>query len=144
MIIFRLYYVSQEKREGLQSSWKCLIRPSERIFAILSSVICVLGVFMFFALTWIFGFDIGGAFGKACLDPNAAFKMKTFGTFGKIWVFAGICVAVNIVGIFVSSALYIWLKRQATSMLKNRKVCKYIYTYIYIHIYYPTSPQFHG
>ena len=121
--IFRLYYVSKEKREGLENSWKCIISPSERVFAIVSSFICLLAVVTFFALTWIYGFDIGGAFGKACLYPDATFKMKTFGTFGKIWIFAGICVVVNLVGILVSTALYFWLKLQDNSMLKNAKVC---------------------
>ena len=120
--IFRLYYVSQEKRQRSDSCCQCLLWPSERSFAIATSIVCILAVFLFFALTWIFGFDFGGAFGKACINPDDTFQMKSFGTFGKIWVFAGFCVVVNIVGILVSSSLYFWLKMRDTSMLKDAKV----------------------
>ena len=46
----------------------------------------------------------------------------SFGTFGKIWAFAGFVIFVNVLGILVSSSLYFWLKIQDNSMLKNAKV----------------------
>ena len=122
MCILRLYYVSQEKRQGSNNYCKCLIQPSERQFAHVSSFFGILAVLIFFLLTWIYGFDFGGAFGKACLNPDDIFQMKTFGTFGKIWAFAGFLIFVNILGILVSSSLYFWLKMQDNSMLKNAKV----------------------
>ena len=122
LMYFRLYYVSQEKRQGSNKFSQCLIQLSERQFAIASSFCGILAVLTFFILTWIYGFDFGGAFGKACLNPNDTFQMKTFGTFGKIWAFAGFVIFVNILGILVSSSLYFWLKIQDNSMLKNAKV----------------------
>ena len=58
----------------------------------------------------MYGFDIGGSFGKACLRPDDTYPLRTFETFGKIWVFAGICIAVNVVGVVLSGSLYVWLK----------------------------------
>ena len=121
-IFFRLYYVSQEKRQRSDNCCQCLIQPSERQFAITFSFFGILAVLIFFILTWIYGFDFGGAFGKACLKPDDTFQMKTFGTFGKIWAFAGFVIFVNILGILVSSSLYFWLRIQDNSMLRNAKV----------------------
>ena len=58
----------------------------------------------------MFGFDFGGSFGKACLRPDDTYHLNTFETFGHIWVFAGIVLATNVLGIILCACLYIWLK----------------------------------
>ena len=114
--------MTKEKTQGSGRYPSCFIEQAESIFAIGSSAICIFLVFMFFILTWIFGFDDGGAFGKACLYPDEVFKLNTFGTFGRIWAFGAVIVGVNILGIILSVSLYVWLKVEDTNTLITTQV----------------------
>ena len=105
----------------------CFVTPTERAFALVSSTMCMLIVLLFFIASWMFGIDSGGPFVKACLQPNDIYDWRTFETFGKIWVFGGIVIAINILGIILCACVYIWLKleeREAT--LITTKVYKFL------------------
>ena len=121
----RLYFVSQENRQESTRCASWVTRPSERAFSLVSSALCVMVVFAFFISTWMFGFNYGGSFGKACLHPDDIFPLRTFETFGTIWVFGGIIVGVNLLGILFSASLYFWLKFQDKSTLITTKVIFY-------------------
>ena len=81
------------------------MRPSELAFAIRSTVVCMVFVFLYWTATWLLEGKNDSEFYRACINPNDIYTMTT----GKWWVFSAIVGIMHGLSISLCAVIYIWL-----------------------------------
>ena len=120
-IYCRLYFVWTDVKPESSNCLSCVVRTTERRFAIGSSIVCLIIVAVYWTATWMFHTDNQAVFVKACMNPNGNFIIG----FGKWWAFCGVIAGTHGLGIALCASLFIWLSlQQSETTLIRTKVCR--------------------
>ena len=106
----RLYFVWTEAIPESINCVSCIVRPTERSWAIRSSLVCLIIVSVYWTATWMIN-PIGDnqpIFVRACMNPNGNYTLE----FDKWWAFSAIIGCTMGLSIVLCASLFIWLSLQ--------------------------------
>ena len=107
-IYCRLYFVWTDVKPESSNCLSCVVRTTERRFAIGSSIVCLIIVAVYWTATWMFHTDNQAVFVKACMNPNGNYTLE----FDKWWAFSAIIGCTMGLSIVLCASLFIWLSLQ--------------------------------
>ena len=83
----------------------CFMRPSEKVFSIRSSIVCVVLTLLYWTATWLLAGNSMSEFEKACVKPNDVYTMGK----GNWWMLSAIVGIMHVLSISLCATIYIWL-----------------------------------